>query len=114
MAGQKDLDESVQEFASRGVARADGLGASALAAAIKARGKDAGVVEDDKVVGMQQIGEVAEAVIGIQAVPAPKVQHAGGVALGRRFLSNQFVGKIEVEVGEQHRKKGIANGFRVI
>ena len=37
--------------------------------------------------------------------PALQVQHAGGVALGRGFLRDQLVGKIEVEVGEQHGRR---------
>ena len=82
------------------------MGASAFAAAVEAGGKDAGVVKDDKVAGLQQVREVAEPAVRPLPGGALHMQHAGGVAGSERFLSNEVAGKMEVEVRNQH-------GFRL-
>ena len=65
-------------------------------------GKDAGVVEDHQIAGPQEFGKVAEQAIGIVAAASLQVQHAGAVACGEGVLGDEFVGKMEVEVGNQH------------
>ena len=76
--------------------------ASAFAAAIKPGGKNAGIVEDNEIAGLQKVGEVAEQAIGIAATGPLQVQHAGAVACGEGFLGDEFVGKVEVEIGNPH------------
>ena len=102
LAGQQNFDAAVKEIAGRGIARADGLSAGAFAAAIEPRGKDAGVVEDHQVAGLQQFREVAEHDGRTLAAGSLQVQHAGAVAGGEGLLGNEVVGKMEIEVGNQH------------
>ena len=102
LARQQNFDAAVEEITRRGIARADRLSASAFATAIEAGGKDASVVEDDQIAGPQQVGKVAEQAVGLLAAGSLQMQHAGSVAGGERFLGNEFVGKMEVEVGNQH------------
>ncbi len=87
LARQEDFDSAAQKIPSRRISRADRLSASAFAAAIKARGKNAGVVENYHIVGAQQIREVAEQTIGI-AASSLQVQHAAAVASGEGFLGD--------------------------
>ncbi len=75
---------------------------SAFAAAIKAGGKDAGIVEDDEIAGLQNVGEFTEQAIRISAAGSLQVQHAGAVACGEGLLGDEFAGKVEVEIGNPH------------
>jgi len=102
LPGEQNLDAAVEEVAGCGIVRADGLSAGAFAAAVEPGGKDAGIVEDYEIAGVQQVGEVAEKAIGIVAARALQVQHTGAVTGGEGFLGNQPVGKVEVEIGNQH------------
>ena len=101
LAGQKNLDATVKETAGGWVARANGLSAGAVAAAIEPSWKNAGVVKNQQIAGLQKVREVAEQTVGM-AAGSLQVEHAGAVAGGERFLGNEVVGKIEVEVGDQH------------
>ena len=92
LAGEQDLDASAEEVARGGIVRADGLGSEALAAAVEARGKDAGVVEDDEIAGAQQVGEIAEAAVFEGSGGGGRCEHARGGAVGEGFLRNQFFG----------------------
>jgi len=102
LPGEQNLDAAAQKIAGCGIVRAEGLSAGALAATIEPGGKDAGVVEDHEIAGPQQIGEVAEQAIGIVAAGALQVQQAGSVTGGEGVLGNELVGKVEVEIGNQH------------
>ena len=102
MAGQQDLDTAVEKIASGRIVRADGLSAGAFTAAIKPGGKNAGIVEDHNIVGLQQARKVAELAVGIAAGGSLQVEHAGAVAGRGGLLGDEFVGKIKVEVGNQH------------
>ncbi len=98
LAGQQNFDAAVKEIADRGIARADGVSASALAAAIESCGKYAGVVEDQQVARPQQVREITEHAVGM-ATGSLQVEHTGSIAGGEGFLGNEFVGEMEVEVG---------------
>ena len=76
--------------------------ASAFAAAIKPGRKDAGVVEDDEIAGLQKVREFAEQRVRIAAAGALQVQHAGAVAGGEGLLGDEFAGKVEMEIGNPH------------
>lgn len=102
LAGQKNLDAAVEEIAGSRIVRADRVSAGAFAAAMEPGGKDAGVVEDHEIAGLQQVWEIAEHAVGVAAAGSLQVQHAGSVAVGEGVLGNEFVGKVEVEVGNQH------------
>lgn len=103
MAGEENFDTAVKEIASGRIVRTDGLSVSAFAAAIEPGGKNAGVVEDDEVARPQQNGKVTKFAVGPLSGGALHVQHAGSVTGSKRFLGNEFVGKMEVEIGNQHK-----------
>ncbi len=102
LAGQENLDAAAEEIACRRIVRADRVSAVAFAAAIEPCWKDAGVVENEQVAGLQQFREVAEQAVGIAAAGSLEVEHAGTIASGKRFLGNEVVWKMEVKVGNQH------------
>src|SRR5580704_10615997 len=60
LARQQNLDATVERVPGRRIFRADGLNPGAFGAAIEPRWKDAGVVENHNIAGLQQIREVAE------------------------------------------------------
>jgi len=105
LAREQDLDASLQNVACWGIARAPGLRARAFAAAVKPGRKDAGVVENNEIAGAQQIGEIAEQAIRVLATGSLKMQQAGAVAGGERFLCDEFFGEMKAEVGDQHRAR---------
>ena len=100
LAREQNLYTSMEEIVRGGIMRTDGL--SALPAAIEPRRKDAGIVKDHQIAGPQQFGEVAEHAIGVAAAGALQVQHARSVAVRQRFLGDELVGKIKMEVRNQH------------
>jgi hypothetical protein len=101
LAGQQNLDAAVQEIPSRRIPRADRLSAGAFAAAIEARRKHAGIVENYNIADMQQSREVTEQPV-CMATGSLQVEHAGAVPGGQRFLGNEVFWKIKIEVGNQH------------
>jgi len=105
LACEQDLNAATQKVTCRWIARAHRLRASAFAAAIEPRRKDARVVKNDEVSGTQQIGKIAEEAIRVLAAGSLKMQHTGAVAGGERFLGNEFFGEMKVEVGDQHRAR---------
>src|SRR5215216_4312829 len=68
----------------------------------EAGGDDAGVVEDEKVAGSQELGEVGEGAVVDRAVGTAVVEQARGGALDRWRLGDQFGGEGEVEVVGSH------------
>lgn len=86
LASEKDFDAAVGAFA----------------AAVKPGRKDAGVVEDDEIAGLQKVGEFAEQAIGMAAAGALQMQHARAIAGSEGLLGDEFVGKVKVEIGNPH------------
>ena len=68
----------------------------------EAGGDDAGVVEDDAVLGLEVGGEVAEEAVFDEAGGAVDDQHAGGGAVGKGGAGDEFRGQVVVEVGGEH------------
>ena len=64
MAGEKDFDASVKKVARGRVAVAEGLRFKTCAASVEPGGEHARVVEDDEIVGTEQIGQFAELAMG--------------------------------------------------
>jgi len=102
LAGQQNLDAAVEEIARGGIVWADGMSAGAFAATVESGRKDAGVVEDHEIAGLQQVGKFAERVVGIAAGDSLQMEHAGTVASSEGSLGDKVLGKMEVEVGNQH------------
>ena len=73
-----------------------------LAAAVEAGGQDAGIVEDEAVVGCQIGREIAEHAVFPPAGGAIDDEHPRPGAVGEGFLGDQIVGEVVVEVGEAH------------
>jgi hypothetical protein len=68
----------------------------------EAGGDDAGVVEDDAVLGLEVGGEVAEVTVFDEPGGAMDDHHAGGGAIGERGAGDEFRGQVVVEVGREH------------
>jgi len=107
LAREKNFDASAKKIPGGGIARTQWLEMQSAAASVEARGKDAGVIEDNQVAGAQELGEVAEVSIIYWAEPgvsrrAINVQEARGRPVGQRFLRNQFFGESVIEVGDPH------------
>ncbi len=78
----------------------------------EAGGDDAGVVEDDAVLGLEVGGEVAEEAVFDEAGCAMDDQHAGGGAVGEGGAGDEFRGQVVVEVGGEHGCwKGLAHSM---
>jgi len=99
LAREKNLDTTLKKIASGTVARAYGLNMYAFAPAIKACGKDAGIVEDHQIAGVKQVRKIAELAIGMVAAGALQMQHPRAVTSREGLLGNEFVGEMEMEVG---------------
>ena len=97
MFGEEDFDE------------AGGLGRVVLrvqtgACGVEARGKDAGVVEDEEIAGGEELREFGEEMVGEGAGVAREREHARGAACGGRMLRDELGRKIVVEVGDEHEQ----------
>jgi len=84
--GQKDFD----------------LSGAMLAAAVKAGRQDAGIVEDEAVVGCEVGREVAKGAVFPLAGGAVDYEHPRAGAIGEGFLGDEIAGEVVVEVGEKH------------
>ncbi len=69
----------------------------------EARGKHAGVVEDQQVAGLEQRGQVGEVVVGEGAGAAVERHHAAAAAHRGRLLRDEVFGEVVVEVGDEHK-----------
>ena len=64
-------------------------------------GQDFGVVDDDKIAGVQQVGQVAHMAM-LDAIP-PVDKQPSGVTRLDRFLGDTFRREVVVDVGERLR-----------
>ena len=78
------------------------LAGAVLAAAKETGGQDAGVVQYEAVFGFQIGRKIAELAIFPPAGGAINYEHPRPVAAGQRFLSDEIVGEMVVEVGKKH------------
>ena len=90
--GQEDFD-----FSSRAM----------LAAAVEAGRQNAGIVEDEAVVGFEVGREIAEDAVFPLAGGAIDHEHPRRGAVGQRFLGDEIVGEVVVEVGQEHFKSTV-------
>ena len=61
-----------------------------------------GVIEHQQVIGTDEVGELAEAMMAELPAGAVQAQQSTGAALGQRILGDQFRGEYIVEVGTLH------------
>jgi hypothetical protein len=95
LLGEEDL------YQSAGLGRVV-LGACAAAGGKETRGQDAGVVQNEEIAGLEEVGEVGEEVVAQGPGCSVEDQHAARSALGRRVLGDEFCGQVEAEVGDKH------------
>ena len=67
-----------------------------------------GVVEDQQVAGLQQIGQLVEA--AVHQGGFTRIQQAGSTALGSRVLGNQGFGQFEIEIAQLKSAAGTGEG----
>ncbi len=67
-----------------------------------------GVVEDQQVACLQQIGELVEA--AVCQMWLPRIQQARATALGSRVLGNQCFGQFEIEIAQLKSTAGTGEG----
>ncbi len=65
----------------------------------QARRNDPGVVEDQQIAGLQQLGQVAHLAVGQRLRRWRHHQQPARRALGQRRLGDQFVGQVVMEIG---------------
>jgi len=73
-----------------------------LAAAVEARRDHAGIVEHQAVVGLEVQGKVAEHAVFPLSGGAIDDQHPRPGAVGKRFLGDEIVGEVVIEIGNVH------------
>ncbi len=78
------------------------LGVQTGSYGVEASGNDAAVVEDQKVAGAQDFGQIAKKIIVVASGGAIEDEHAAGTANRRWGLGNQLFGEVEIEVGYAH------------
>ena len=108
LLGEENFDEA------GGVGRVV-LGACAAAGGKETRGQYAGVVQNEEIAGLEEVGEVGEEVVAQGPGCSVEDQHAARSALGRRVLGDEFRGQVEAEVGDKHWFKfscGRGSGMR--
>jgi hypothetical protein len=64
--------------------------------------QDAGIVKDQQITRAEQVRELSEAGILEGAGVAVEVEHTRGSAIGKRLLRDQLLGKVEIELRNQH------------
>ena len=102
LAGQEDFNAPAKKVARCGIMRTENLRLKTSAAAIQTRGKHPGVVEDDEVVGAEQVREIAELTIRKSARCGGKVKKARRCTVGEGLLGDQFFRQIVMKIGDQH------------
>lgn len=54
---------------------------------------------------MKQVGKFPEETILKRAILRRKTKHARGGTISKRLLRDQFLRKIEMKIGDEHRKR---------
>jgi len=93
---EKDFD------AARGVRRAGLRLLATGAGCVEPGGKNAAVVEDQQIAGVQDLGKIAKKIVVVAARGAVENQHPAAAANGRWRLGDQLFGEVEMEVGYSH------------
>ena len=100
---QQHLHLPMKKVTHGGIMWAETLRVQTLAVTEETSRQYPGIVQDEEVAGLKQVGEFAESGIVEGAGCATEVQHARGGAIHKRLLRDQFFGKMEIEFRNQHR-----------
>ncbi len=108
LACQQNFDFSTEKIPCRRIVRAQGLCSLSAPVAVETCREDSRVVQDQQVVGPQQVGEFAKPTVfpglRLPTLPLPiQMQQARCGAVGQRFLRYPFGRQIIVEVRDEHR-----------
>jgi hypothetical protein len=91
-----------EDFDLAGGLGGGGLSSEASAGSKETRGKDAGVVEDEKVAEAENVREICKPLVAEAARSTIEYKHSAGATGGGRVLGNEVFGEVEVEVGDAH------------
>lgn len=102
LASKENFDASLKKIARGRIVRTQLLGLESRTVSVKARGKHSRVVEDEQVIGLEKIGEIAK--LPVQKLPGGggKMKQARVRAIGQRLLRDQFGREIVIEIGNEH------------
>ena len=103
LAGEEDFDAPLEEIAGCGIVKAKRLRMEAGTSSVQAGWKDFRVIEYDQVGGAEEVGEITKCAIVKCTGFGIQVQQAGGSAVGKSLLRDEFFGKVVIEVGNEHR-----------
>ena len=107
LAGKKHFHLAMEKIARSRITRAHRLGVQPRASPKEPGGKNAAVVDHQKIATAEQVRQVGKFpifkfttfnLIGL----AKKMEHARSATVGQRLLGNQFFIQMEIKVGNQH------------
>jgi hypothetical protein len=104
LASEQDFDMSLHEAARGRIVGAKGLRFDSASAAIEAGRENTSVVEDDEIVRAKKLRKVAELAVFKPSGRSRQVKKPGGRTVWKGLLRDQFIGKIVIEIGDQHRR----------
>lgn len=100
-ANKKDFDVGGQELAARARGLAGRFRGDTGAAGEEAGGQDTGVIDDQKLVSGEEIGQLAEPTVLPESGGAVEDEHARGIALRQRLCGDMRIGQGVIELAEQ-------------
>src|SRR6516162_5274168 len=74
----------------------------------QARGEDLRVVEYEAIAGAEETGQVAETAVFPALLGTAQEEHTRCRAIGQWLLGDQLLGKVVVELGDQHPRSILA------
>jgi hypothetical protein len=102
LAGEQDLNASPEKIARSWISRAERLGLETFASPVQACREHAGIVEDYEIIGAQKIGELPEIAVLKRSIRGMQVQKPRCSTVRQRLLSDQLLGKVVAEIGDEH------------
>jgi hypothetical protein len=102
LARKKNLHFAFQELSRSRIVRTDRLGQASASSPVKTGGKNPRVVEDDQVIGPEQIHELPEFPIMSFPRGTLEVQHTRSGSVRKRGLGDQFIGEQVGKFRDQH------------
>jgi hypothetical protein len=102
LPGQQHLDATLKESFRSRMVWAQSLRLKPGAATVKSGGKHAAVIENNKVVGAEQIHQIGKVTVLQASVRGVEVQHPRGGAIGKRLLGYEFGGQVVMKLRYEH------------
>ena len=99
---KQHLDAPMKEISGSRIVWAQSLRLKPGAAAIKSGGKHAAVIENNKVVGPEQIHQIGKVTVLPASVRPVQMQHPRSGAIGKRLLRYEFGGQVVMKLRYEH------------